>query len=200
MKTLPLHLLALAVLLSVGSAPLPAGPLSGGSRPERTRPAAPPERSRTRPESAPAKPAGENLSEQQKANLQALQADLAAIKSGWAVTPEQKTAVRNSLAAIADGATKPSEASVSALADSLTTALSDQTVSMQEKAQITKNVQAVLQSANIPAEEVEALIASTSALLTATGVSKDEATAVADDLRAIAAEIKASASAAAAGH
>jgi hypothetical protein len=203
MKSCTLRLLVLVSLFTSASMALSAGPL-GGARPERTRTADAPERTRSRSSGAEgaatarSKPTGENLSEQQKTNLQTLQADLAAIKAGSTVTSEQKVAVKTSLAAIADGATKPSEESVAALSDSLTNALSDQSVSAQEKAQITKSVQAVLQSANVPQAEVGALLASTSALLTASGLTKAEVEAVANDLRAIAAELKANASAVAA--
>lgn len=172
-----------------------AGPLSGG-RP--ARPSEPPARSGSAASRGATKPTGKNMSDQQTANVQKLQSDLAAIKSGWAVTEEQKTAVKNSLMAVADGATKPSEESVTALADSLSSALADEQLTNKEKAQLASCVETVLKSANIPQAEVEALANSTYEMLVATGVSKEEASAVAQDLKAIGAELKKNASAAAA--
>jgi hypothetical protein len=171
--------LALVIASSVFAGPLGGG---GGMR------SAPQARSGSRT-------AGQNMSEQQKSNVQKLQSDLAAIKAGSNVTDAQKQDLKNSLVALADGATKPSEESVTALANSLSAAFADKTLTTPEKAQITKNVEAVLKSANIPQSEVEALAASAQAVLIASGVSKADAQTVANDLRAISAELKAKAAA-----
>ncbi|MFA6962871.1 MAG: hypothetical protein WC205_19100 [Opitutaceae bacterium] len=171
--------LTLAILITA-TVPAFAGPLGGGGG--------------TRKANAQARlenhTQGQNLSAQQQANVQKLQSDLTTIKAGSTVTDTQKQAVKDSLSAIADGAVKPSEESVTALADSLSTALAEQSVSPQEKATIVKNVQAVLTSANISQAEVENLVASTQDLLVASGVTKEDAQTVATDLRAIGTELK----------
>ncbi len=126
----------------------------------------------------------------QKQNLVKLQADLAAIQAGSNVTTTEKQQLAATLAACADGATKPSKASVQTLSDSLSSALSDKTVTTKEKARIAAAVQGVLTSASIPAAEVEALVASVQAVLKASGVSREILQVVVNDLRAIGAELK----------
>ncbi len=167
------------VLFLLSAALLSAGPLGGGGA-ARSR-AAETERSA---------PSGQNLSAAQQGNLQKLQADLAALKAGSQVTPELKAAVKTSLLALADGATRPSQESVSALAGSLSSALADQDVSQQEKVAIARSVQAVLASAGLPPEEVDQLVAATSELLLAAGVDRSDVQMVVADLQAIATEAR----------
>lgn len=131
---------------------------------------------------------GANLSEQQKQNIAKLQADLNAIKQGSQVTPEQVTALKNDLLAMADGATKPDPALVNQLATDLAEALEDGNLSNKEKAQLSQDLYAVMNSANIPASEVNQAIADAQAILLASGVTKDEVQLVVNDLKAIAAE------------
>lgn len=190
-------ILTLLALL-VATVPAFAGPLGGGggNRPAPTGSHLANAKAKAR-SAAENHTAGQNMSDQQKANVQKLQSDLASIKAGSTVTEAQKQAVKDSLTALADGAVKPSEESVIALADSLTTALADEDLTPQEKIQIANSVEAVLTSANISQAEVEALVASTQALLVASGVTREEARTVADDLRAIGIELRANATAAA---
>ena len=197
--SLRLHRLTFVVLLAVtivaidAFAQPPGGRLRSGAASANGTFQKPAERpTRTRPESVP-QPTGQNLTVDQKANLQHLQTDLNAIKAGSTVTPEQKTAVADSLAAVADGATRPSDESITALANSLTTATADGNLTPKEKKQLSENIEAVLNSPGIPPEEVAALVSSTEALLTASGVSKEDAETLANDMRAIGEEIQANA-------
>jgi hypothetical protein len=133
-------------------------------------------------------PTGQQMSEQQKQNLQKLQNDLNAIKQGSTVTQEQKTALKNDLLAIADGATKPNPALVQQLANDLAEALADGKLSNAEKTKLAKDLDAVMDSASIPPAEVQQAIADAQAILTASGITKEEVQTVVKDLQAIAAE------------
>lgn len=130
------------------------------------------------------------MSETQQQNLNQLRADLAGIREGSNVTPEQKNDLKNSLMTLADGATKSSAASVEALSSSLQSALADQTLTNLEKAQLASCVQEVLNSANIPPDEVSAVIEDARAILESADVSEDEIQQVVNDLKSIAAELK----------
>ena len=71
--------------------------------------------------------------------------------------------------------------------------MADGKVSSTEKAQIAGAVQTVLASAGVPQAEVEALVANAQSILVSSGVSKETATQIANDLKAIGAEAKANA-------
>ncbi|MFN0112200.1 MAG: hypothetical protein ACKVZH_25345 [Blastocatellia bacterium] len=134
------------------------------------------------------KPSGSHISEAQQQNIQKLTSDLQAIKKGSQVTPEMKTALKNDLMAMADGATKPDPALVEKLATDLADAMSDGAISNAEKAKLTNDLYAVMNSANIPAAEVNQAIADAQAILAASGVDKQDAQLIVSDLKAIAAE------------
>jgi hypothetical protein len=135
------------------------------------------------------------MSAQQQTNVQTLSNDLNAIKSGSQVTPEQKQALSESLIAMADGATKPSQASVDALSADLSEAMTDGNLSNKEKMQLSNDLAEVMNSANIPKSEVDAAIADAQAVLTASGVDKADVQEIAGDLQAIAKEGQANATA-----
>ena len=134
--------------------------------------------------------AGSRMSETQQQNVNKLLSDLKDIKSGSQVTPEQKQQLKNDLMAMADGAQKPSQASVSQLATDLQAAWSDQKLTPVEQKKLMADVTAVFTSANIPASEVQATVIDAQAILTASGVTKEDAVAIANDLKAIATELK----------
>ena len=137
-----------------------------------------------------AKPSGQNMSQQQQQNINKLVTDLNAIKAGSQVTPAMKAALKNDLLAMADGATKPDPALVSKLANDLSAALADKTISAQEKQKLSKDLYAVMNSANIPPAEAQQAIADAQTLLQASGLNKQDAQLIVADLQAIAAEAK----------
>jgi hypothetical protein len=138
-------------------------------------------------------------SDVQQKNLAQLQSDLAVIKQGSAVTPAQKQALAKSLQSAAQSATRPSAEAVAALSASLAAALADGTLSKKEQAQLAAAIGTVLNSAGISSEETQAVIGRAQALLQGAGVTRAEATAVGNDLRVIAAELRRNAAAAKAG-
>ena len=136
------------------------------------------------------KPTGAHMSEAQQQNIQKLSSDLQAIKQGSQVTPEMKQALKNDLMAMAEGATKPDPAAVDKLASDLSDAMSDGKITNAEKAKLSNDLYAVMNSANIPASEVNAAIADAKVILTASGISKNDVQTIANDLKAIANEAK----------
>src|SRR5262245_26317237 len=113
----------------------PPSPSPGGAAPA-TAPATPP---------TPAPPV---LTSQQQ-GLSKMLTYFNALKSGSSITAEQKEQFATDLLSIAQGATKPSEKSVTKLANDLTTSLTDKNLTGPQRARLAQNVQAVLNSANI---------------------------------------------------
>ena len=126
----------------------------------------------------------------QQKNIQKLTGDLQAIKQGSQVTLEMKQALKNDLMAMAEGATKPDPALVDKLAADLADAMSDGNISNAEKAKLTNDLYAVMNSANIPASEVNQAVADAQVILAASGVTKQDAQAIANDMKAIVAEFQ----------
>jgi exonuclease VII large subunit len=93
---------------------------------------------------------GSKMSKTQQQNINKLKADLNSIKQGSQVTQAQKDALKNSLTAIVDGATKPDPDLVQQLANDLTQAIADSNLTTKEKIQLATNLQKVMNSANIP--------------------------------------------------
>lgn len=145
---------------------------------------------RTGTERSGNKPTGAHISETQQQNIQKLTSDLQAIKQGSQVTPEMKQALKNDLMAMVDGATKPDQALVQKLADDLADAMSDGNISNAEKAKLTNDLYAVMNSASIPAAEVNQAIADAQVILAASGVTKQDAQTIANDMKAIVAEFQ----------
>ncbi|MBI3271020.1 MAG: hypothetical protein HYZ53_18600 [Planctomycetes bacterium] len=125
------------------------------------------------------------VSDQQQANLKKLGSDLQALQGDSEVTDAQVQALKSSLRAMADGATKPSQESVNKLATDLSAALDDGSLSTKEQAQLVFDLQTVLNSAHIPPAEVQAAIADAQAILKASNVDSSDVQLIASDLQAI---------------
>ena len=125
------------------------------------------------------------VSEQQKANLVTLRSDLAALQAESAVTQEQVKALAASLMAMADGATKPSQASVNKLAADLSAALDDGDLSVMEQAQLARDLESVLTSANVTQGEFDAVVSDVKAVLAASNVDKGDVSKIVADLQSI---------------
>jgi hypothetical protein len=128
------------------------------------------------------KPDGSNLSATQQRNLEKLKGDLEAIKGKSQVTPQMKQQLAADLTAMADGATKPSQATVQKLVNDLTAATADKNLSSHEIAQLTNDFYKVLNSAGISASEFNAAISDAQAILKGSGVTSADAALVASDL------------------
>lgn len=136
------------------------------------------------------KPTGANLSDKQKKNVQELITDLQSIAAGSTVTQDQITALGQSLMTLAQGTTKPSQASVDQLAADLADVLSDGGLSKNDIKLLAEDISAVMNSANIPQSEVDAVIASVQTVFQASGVDQGDLQEIRYDLEKIAAEIR----------
>jgi hypothetical protein len=135
------------------------------------------------------------MSETQQQNVGKLKGDGGKLKSESNVTTEQKQKLSVDLKTLAQGTVKPSQESVDSLATSLSGAMSDQTLTTQEKAKVMKDVRAVMNSANIPASELEAVIQDCQSILAASNVDQADVQLIVNDLRAIGTELKKNATA-----
>jgi len=126
------------------------------------------------------------MSSEQQGNVQKLADDLRALRSASDVTNEQIEALAGSLAELADGATKPDQSLVDALATDLASAMADSEISPKEALQLANDLDAVMSSANVSAEEVQSAIDDAKAILESSGVSKSDVDKIVADLEAIA--------------
>lgn len=133
---------------------------------------------------------GTNISSQQQQNLKALESDLKAIKTGSQVTQAQKDALKSSLSALAEGAVRPDPALVQTLTDDLSKALSDGVISDTEKVKLASDLQKILNSANIPVNEVTTAIAAAQVILQASNIDRGDVEKIMNDLNAIVNEVR----------
>jgi hypothetical protein len=105
-------------------------------------------------------------------------------------TPDAKQALAKGMASVAQGANKPSQATLSKLGDHLTTALGEAKLTTQKKTHLAQEVGVLLNSANTPPAQKTAMIHDIESTLKGGGTSSDNAAAVAADLQAVTDEIK----------
>lgn len=105
-------------------------------------------------------------------------------------TPEVKQQFTSNLAAVAQGANKPSQATISKLSDHLTTALAEAKLNSAKKTQVAREVAVLMNSANQTPERKQAMIKDVQSTLEGGGSSGDNAAAVAADLQSVADEIQ----------
>jgi len=153
------------------------------------RPATPPAQAAPQTASPPS-PNTPKMSAAQQQNINQLVTDLKTIISKSLVTPEQKQQLKKDLLAGAEGVKKPSNDSVTKLANDLSTAWADQKLSPTEQTYLAKDINAVLNSANIPPAESQAALNSAQTILKYSGISKDDVQKINNDLKAIAAELQ----------
>lgn len=144
----------------------------------------------TAPSSAPSGPQG--ISSVQQQLIEKLQTDLAAIKPGSQVTPEQKQQLQNDFAALAKGVTKPSKTRLTKLADDLSAALAGNNISVKDHAQLAKDINIVMNSGNpnLSPAQTQSFVAGAQTVLKAGGVAGPEAMAVTVDLKAIVTDLQ----------
>jgi hypothetical protein len=123
-----------------------------------------------------------------KQNLAKLQADLAAIQANSSVTAVQKQQLTKDLLACAQGASKPSEGTISPLADSLAAAFAQKPLSDTDRGRLVSRLAAVLNPANIQSAQMQAIYADIQAIFQANGMARKDAVKIVDQVKAIAAE------------
>jgi hypothetical protein len=119
-----------------------------------------------------------------------LQADIAGIKVGSPVAPEQKTQFMKDIAVAVRGATKPSLPTVAKFVNELTAALAEKALGTAEQARLAQDIEAVLNSAAMPVIQFDAVIADVQAILQVGDVKRAAALAIANDLRAVGQEVR----------
>ena len=146
------------------------------------------------PGGAPAKPrvAAPNVSttsltasQQAYANFQS---QLFAVNTNTATN--LKPMLAKDMANVAQGATKPSPATLAKLSDHLTTAFAEAKLTVPLKTRLAQNIGVLLNSANTPPNQKEAMITDVESILQTGGASAENASAVAADLKTVTEEIK----------
>ena len=141
----------------------------------------------TPPAAKPATPAPVANAQQ---GIAKLQADIAGIKAGSPIAPEQKTQFIKDIAVAVRGATKPSLPTVAKFVNELTAALAEKALGTAEQARLAQDIEAVLNSAAMPVIQFDAVIADAQAILQVGGAKRAAAVAVANDLRAVGQEVR----------
>lgn len=142
---------------------------------------------------AAAKPATPSPVATAQQGIAKLQADLAGIKAGAPVTPEQKTQFMKDIAVAVRGGTKPSLPTVAKFVNELTAALAEKALGATEQTRLAQDIEAVLNSTAMPALQFDAIIADVQAILQVGDVKRAAAVAVANDLKAVGQEVRRSA-------
>jgi hypothetical protein len=118
------------------------------------------------------------------------QADLAAIKTGSPPTAEQNQKLTQDLLAAAQSA-KPSPAAAKKLAEALAAAAMDKPLPATSRARLAQELDAVLNPGKYPSAKLEGIFADVQAIFQENGLLRKGAVAIADDVKAISAEIQA---------
>jgi len=129
-----------------------------------------------------------------KQNLAKLQADLAAIQANSSLTAVQKQQLTKDLLACAQGASKPSESTISPLADSLAAAFAQKPLSDTDRGRLVSRLAAVLNPANIQSAQMQAIYADIQAIFQVNGMARKDAVKIVDQAKVVAAETQRSGS------
>jgi hypothetical protein len=129
-------------------------------------------------------------SDAQRDNLKQLHDDLEAIRADSEVTPEMVGQLVADLTAAADGATPPSEESVTQLKEDFTAAVEDGQFTPAEVKTLQDDFAAVLESAGVSAEAATAIKSDLRVIIEASGVDQEDVKTIVADLTAIAEEFK----------
>ena len=119
-----------------------------------------------------------------------LRADLMAIKANSPVTADQKQQIAKDLIAAARGAQKPAPATAANLANSLAAAFAEKPLADKDCNRLLSDLAAVLNPANIPASQMQAIYADIQAIFQANGMARKDAVKIVDQVKAIGAETK----------
>ena len=120
--------------------------------------------------------------------LAKLKSDLAAIQANSPVTATQKLQLTKDLQACAQGSSKPSQATVSALAESLANAFAQKPLSEASRTRLVSRLAAVLNPGKISAAQMQAIYADIQAIFQDNGMVRRDAVKIADQAKAIGAE------------
>lgn len=142
--------------------------------------------------SQPAQPAVPATSTAPSALLQQslakVKADLAAIQANSPVSSTQKVVLAKDLLASAQGASKPSLATVTSLADSLAAAFVEKPLPEAHRNRLVSDLAVVLNPAKYTAAQMQAVYGDIQALFQVNGMKRNDAIKIVDQVKAVAAE------------
>ena len=149
-------------------------------------PPAPPAQRPAQPAPTTAHPATATA---QPAGFGRLQTTLAAIRPASQVTATQKQLLTQDLLATAQG-TKPSPTLAAKLADHLAVALAEKTIPAADRSRLAQDLQGALNPGSMQTAQLQAIAADAQATLQKNGVSRNNAVAIANDLKELATELQ----------
>ena len=143
------------------------------------------------PPTQPAQPMTPNgpTAPQPSPALQKLKSDLSAITANSQIAATQKEKIAQDILAIAQTA-KPSLATANKLAEKVTAAFAEKPLSAASLARFTQELDAILNPAKYPQAKPEGIFADVQAIFQENGLKRDKAVAIADDVKALSAEIQ----------
>jgi hypothetical protein len=116
------------------------------------------------------------------------QSQLFAVNTNTAASA--KSSLAKDMGNVAQGANKPSPETLSKLSDHLTTAYAEATLKTPQKTRLAQDIGVLLNSANTPPAQKDAMIKDVESILQTGGASADDAAAVSADLKTVTDEVK----------
>ncbi|HZV33132.1 MAG TPA: hypothetical protein VFB72_01040 [Verrucomicrobiae bacterium] len=151
----------------------------------------PPQNSPPPSASAPSSSAPQGgISAAQQALIDRLQTDFNSIKPGSASSVGQKLHLQDDIASLDKSAYKPSKTTLAKLSEHLTAALAESPVSYRDLGQIARDINVILNSANLSMVQSEHFVSDTQLRLKNSGVSPATVQLIANDLGAVIVEIQ----------
>ncbi|HVV02489.1 MAG TPA: hypothetical protein VHH88_14065, partial [Verrucomicrobiae bacterium] len=140
----------------------------------------------TPPPARPTAPAPRPAAPRSSAGQIAFQTDLAVLKPGTEATATQKHKMVADILSMAQG-TKPTEASVSNLANDLaaTVAAADEPLSAATRARLAQELDAVLNPSKYPSANIAGIFADIQAIFQQNGGDRHNAAKISDDVKAL---------------
>jgi hypothetical protein len=117
-----------------------------------------------------------------------LRADLTAIKANSPATVEQRQKIAQDLMAVAQGGSKPSQATAAGLANGLAAAFAEKPLADKDCSRLLSDLAAVLNPAKIQASQMQAVYADIQAIFQANGLARKDAVKITDQVKAVGAE------------
>ena len=122
-------------------------------------------------------------------SLVRFQTELGTLNMGTPATAEQKQKMMQDLTLTPQGA-KPSRAALAKLTDDLTAAFAEKPLSATSRARLTQELDAVLNPGKYPSAKLDGIFADIQAIFQESGLSRNKAVVIADDVKAISAQIQ----------
>jgi hypothetical protein len=140
---------------------------------------------RAQPATSPATSPSHTAVQQSVAKLRA---DLTAIPANSAVTADQKQQITRDLIAVAQGASKPSQATAADFSGSLSAAFAAKPLADKDCTRLLSDLAAVLNPAHIQSAQMQAIYADIQAIFQANGMARKDALKIVDQVKALGAE------------